>query len=85
MLSSKFSTTLADSLVTCVLIVSLRSTTVVSSCHLEEDGLLAESVLRRGELDFGGAGGTEFGFESSECCDGDALDVLRLMGYDARL
>ena len=69
-----------------MLIVSLRSTTVDSSCHFEEDGLLAESELRRGgELDLGGAGGPEFGFESIECWDGDALEVVRLMGYDVRL
>jgi hypothetical protein len=58
----------------------------ISSCHLEEDGLLADSELSRditggGELDLDGAGGTKFGFESSECWDGDALEVFRGGGY----
>lgn len=90
MLSSKLSMTAVDSVVTSEVIVSLRSKVGPPSCHLEEDGLLAESVLRRGapgcgELDLDVTGGMECGFESIEFCDGDILDVSRLGGYDVRL
>ena len=39
---------LVESFVIKVVTVSLRSMVEIPSCHLEEDGLLADSALRRG-------------------------------------
>lgn len=67
-----------------MLTVSLLSTFDVASCHLEDEGLLADSELSRGgsnsggETDLDGADGTEVGLESCEFREGDTLVALRL-------